>query len=228
MSSANIRVSGLYHPARPWIKVAGTWQGALTGWVKVAGVWEQFFVNFSGSTSTYNTSGSFTDTIPSGALSVVIEMWGGSAGGGAGHAGGVGAAGGGGGGGSGGYSKTVLTLTAADWGKTLAVVIGAGIATSTISAGTKALTTMTANGGTIGGTTTTSAAGVGGAGGTASGGNTTNTTGNAGANGASGIETGGVGGAGIVGTNGTGPTGGHGQNTISAGATGLAILKYSP
>lgn len=227
MPSCNPRVSGTYHAARPWVKVSGTWQGAQSGWVKVSGTWQEFFVNFTGLTNTYSTAGSFTETIPSGALAVTIEIGGSANGGGTGHAGGIGAAGGGGGGGSGGYCKTILTLTSADWGKTMAVFLATAPTACTVSSGTKTITTMTANGGVIGASTSTNVGGAGGAGGTASGGNTTNTTGNAGANGAGGVETGGAGGAGIVGVNLTGPTGGHGQNALTGGTLGSIVFKYT-
>jgi hypothetical protein len=180
--------------------------------------------SFSGQTDTFNTAGTFTETIPSGASQVVIEVWGASGGGGGGQTATkpftIG-----GGGGSGGYSRRTIAISSGNWGKTIHTVIGASGgdasagAASTLSSGTFTMTTQNANGGGGGGTN-----GGGGAGGTSSGG-TTNTPGNVGGPGGTGSSTGG---AGIVGINGTGGSGGTGNfNSGAVGATGLAIFKYT-
>jgi hypothetical protein len=179
---------------------------------------------FSGQTDTFNTAGTFTETIPSGASQVVIEVWGASGGGGGGQSA-TKPFTSGGGGGSGGYSRRTIAISSGNWGKTIHTVIGASGgdasagAASTLSSGTFTMTTQNANGGGGGGTN-----GGGGAGGTSSGG-TTNTSGNVGGPGGGGS---GAGGAGIVGINGTGGSGGTGNfNSGSVGATGLAIFKYT-
>lgn len=176
-------------------------------------------------TRSYTTGTSATETIPTGATNVIVEMWGSTGNGG----GGTTAAcvdRGGGGAGSGGYAKTVLSAVG---GQTVTYTIGVGAA-STIVSGTFTITSMTSNNGIGGGNASSSAVGTGSAGGTATGGNTTNTTGNAGANGALGV--GGAGGASIVGTNGTGNGGGRGgDNGVNTGRTlaqtGLIIFKYT-
>jgi hypothetical protein len=174
---------------------------------------------FGGQTDTFSTAGTFTETIPSGSSQVVMEVWGGSGSGGGGtyptkpYTSG-------GGGGSGGYNKTTVSLSSADWGKTITATIGAPGTASTLTSGTKAITTMTSNTGAGGGGGVVGTPGAGGAAGSASGG-ATHSSGNAGV-------TGGAGGAGIVGTNGTGNGGGAG-NIMSgvAGSNGLAVLKYT-
>jgi hypothetical protein len=187
---------------------------------------------FGGQTDTYTTAGTHTETIPIGASQVVIECWGASAGGSGGGTTFTGE-----GGASGGYSRTTQTLTSANWGQTYTVVIGAAGTlgtgrttattgnpggaggTSSISAGTKTITTMTDNGGGI------STYAGGSAGGTASGGTNANTTGNSVA---PNIQTPG---AGINGVNGTGTAGGNGSSTLEgngfAGNPGKAIFKYT-
>lgn len=223
-----VKTGGVWQQVNPGgntgVRVGGTYQPLQSGWVRVAGTYQKFFQRFSGQTNTYNTNGSFTETIPAGAVSVTIEAWGASGGGSGVNFPGHGA-------GSGGYSKTILALTPADFGKTLAVTVGvkggggpsSGDGTagtlSRVASGTKTITTMTGNGGGAG-----TAAAVG-AGGTASGGNTTNTTGNPGA------ASGDAGGAGIVGTNGTGAAGGASGNGLHPagfdGGDGLVIFKYT-
>jgi hypothetical protein len=143
-------------------------------------------VPFTPVTDTYASAASGSETIPAGASQVVIEDWGAGAGGTAGQFTGC-AAIAGESGSSGAYSKTILSLTSADWGKTLAYVVGAGGSAggsssgagsaSTVSSGTKTITTMTANGGAANPSKTSN-----GGGNTATGGNTTNTSGNAGSN----------------------------------------------
>lgn len=187
---------------------------------------------FSGVTHTYSSAVSSSETIPNGATTATIEVWGASGGGGAG--GGPACAGrGGGGGASGGYSKSVLNVSTAN-GQTLNFTVGAAGSTlggsgtaSAISSGSFSLTAMTANGGTGG---AAGAVGTGGTGGTAAGGNTSNITGNNGTSGGPG-NPGGSGGAGHAGTNGTGTTGGTGGSFAgqpgTAGGNGLIVFKYT-
>jgi hypothetical protein len=183
----------------------------------------------TGTTHTY-TSGSGTETVPSGYNHLTIEVWGSGAGGG-GYAG-SGDPGGGGGGG-GGYCRTVFTVTGLG-GDTVTYSVGAGGAiefpgnASSVTAGTLAITNMTANGGTQGANGTITVPGSGGPGGTATGGTAVNTTGNSGAAGQVG-SLGGNGGSGISGVYGSGGAGGKGQGNITAtaGQNGLIIFTYS-
>lgn len=186
---------------------------------------------FSPVTHTFTTTGAFTETVPVGASSVTIEVWG--AAGGGNHGSGIGCGvQPGPGGGSGGYCRTVVNVASAN-GQTISGLIGTGGITgggaggaSTISSGSFSVTTMTGNGGAGG--SSGGSAGTGGAGGTAAGGNTTNTSGNVGQNGGG---AGGAGGAGIVGVNGTGGNGGSGGNGAAsngtAGANGRAVFKFT-
>lgn len=132
---------------------------------------------FTPVTVNYTTVGSFTETAPTGATNVVIEVWGGGA-----QGMGVSkvATKGGAGGAAGGYSKSSYAISG---GQTLNLTVGAGgdgggtttpVAggASSCSSGSKSITTMTANGGT--------GSSTGGVGGAASGGNQANGTGNAG------------------------------------------------
>lgn len=141
------------------------------------------------------SSGSGTITIPAAPTGVTIEVWGGGGGGGYGTRSPTDLEPiefPGGGGGSGAYSKTILVLSGADAGKTIAYSVGvAGYAgtfgdpdggaggLSTAYAGTYALPEMICTGGQGG--QSGFAGGDQGAGGTATGGNTTNTPGNGGA-----------------------------------------------
>jgi hypothetical protein len=188
--------------------------------------------SFTPVTSSYSTPGAATETVPVGASSVTIEVWGASAGGNKGS-GSICAAVSGPGGGAGGYARTVLNVASAA-GQTINLTVGtrgsalggAGTASS-VSTGTFSLTTMTGNGGAGG---TSGGAGTGGAGGTATGGNTANTTGGAGSNGENAGGNGG-GGAAVIGINGTGSAGGQGglgaAQTGSPGGNGLVIFKYT-
>lgn len=183
---------------------------------------------FNPTTSSYTTAGTFTESIPSGATTMEIEVNGASAGGGAGSGTGCGAHGGGGGG-AGGYSKTILNVASAN-GQTISVTVGAAGSSagaggaSIVSSGSFALTTMTGNGGSPG---VTGGLGTGGAGGTASGGNTTNTTGASGGTGGAG-NPGGAGGAGHAGDFVTGSTGGAGGNdgVHSGGVGGVGKIAF--
>lgn len=181
-------------------------------------------------TYTYGVAGTYSGIlIPIGAVLLVAEAWGSTGGGGAGHGSGC-AAGDGGSSASGGYARTSI---AAVGGQTINVVIGAkGIGVShaagttggvtTITAGTFAIATMTANPGT-GGLYLSPYSG--GTGGTATGGTVVNTSGN------NGGASGGAPGAGIVGVNGTGRNGSVGGYSAAQpgadGRDGLVILKFT-
>lgn len=194
---------------------------------------------FAGSTSSYTSHGSFTETIPSGASNVVIEVWGASSAGGD-------VAGGpahdGGGGASGGYARSSYSLSPSNWGQTMTVVIGTGgvarfglsglvpAVDSSVASGSYSLTTMIGakpfTGGSPGNNVS---AGAGGSGLTGSGGNVANVAGNNG--GTSGV--GHLPAAGVVGVNGTGQVGGTGGTVALGGGSstngfdGLAIFKYT-
>lgn len=169
---------------------------------------------FNKTVSDHTWFNSSTETIPTGASQVIIEVYG-SGGGGSGTVGG-------GGGGASGYSRKTLALTSTDWGKTFTCTLfnvpGAGTSggSGTVVNGTYGTSVnMVANGGTGG-----LNGGTGGAGGTASGG-TTNTTG------ASGINAG-AGGAATVGLNGLAQgAGGDGNGSGGVGSGGFARFTYS-
>lgn len=195
--------------------------GAILGAASVAA--------FSPTQNSYSSSGSFTETIPSGANTVLVEVWGGSGAGGAGTGSGCGALNGGGGA-SGGYSKASFSVIGHNI-QTIAVTVGvAGVGAgvnggqSKIAAGSFTPPNLcTGNGGGGGGT-----GGGAGSAGTASGG-TTNTSGNPGGPGGVGSRTGG---AAIAGTNGTGHAGGNGgldaaQIARTDGGIGLVIFSYT-
>lgn len=148
------------------------------------------------------SSGSGTDTAPAGATNVVIAVWGGGA---SGEGVSRYTTSGGYGGGAGGYSQSTyaiaggqtLNYTVGGGGASAGIVINPGSASS-VTSGTKAITTMTANGA---GSTV---------GGTASGGNQLNTKGG---NGGAGETT-------VGGSGGPGGTPVTGWNSSSAGAGG--------
>lgn len=173
----------------------------------------------------YTATGSYTETIPEGFHTMIIEAWGG--GGGGGDPVGIDA---GGGGGSGGYSRSSYNLNGAA-GLTISITIGAGGpaggatngTNTTVSSGTFSITTMTAGGGTSG--TDFATTGLGGAGGTASGGTAQNTTGNPGDDGIA------LGGGGVaVDTNIVtyyAYGGGGGGALPNAGQDGAVVFKYT-
>lgn len=175
---------------------------------------------------TYTSGTSVTETAPTGASNVLIAVWGGGGGGGRGWV-----SDGpefGQGGGSGGYSQSSYSISGDE---TLVYTVGAGGnggtsagtpsqsgGASSVSSGTRSITTMTSNGGT-GGTTA-----VGGSGGSATGGNTTNTTGN--------TATDDLGADAVVGFNsasgGRGGDGGFGVGSNgSPGTSGKVIFYYT-
>lgn len=173
---------------------------------------------------THTSAGSGTETIPTGAVNCVIEVWGGTGNGGSGTGSGC-AAHGGGGGGGGGYSRTSLAVTG---GSTFAYTVGAALGNSSVSSGTQTVSTLTGNGGATG---TSGGLGTGGAGGSASGGTAANTTGNAGGTGGAG-NPGGAGALPISGINTTGTAGGHGGSTAANtdqtnGSAGVVAFYYT-
>jgi hypothetical protein len=191
--------------------------------------------NAAAVTHLYTTAGTFTETIPAGVSTCVIEVFGAGGGGGAKFASG-GNTSGGGGGGSGGYSRTSVAVGGSA-GLTMGVTVGAGAnglngGPSFVQSGSFSLTTLTGNGGILGGSAPSLATGgTGGAGGTASGGTAVNTSGNAGSAGANnaGGGTGGAGGPGVSGINAGGNPGGNGGGVLAnqPGGTGVVIFSYS-
>lgn len=188
----------------------------------------------------YTATGSFTETIPEGNHTALIEVWGAGGPGGDGYTNsGAGANFGGGGGGAGGYSRTMANATF-QVNKTLSVKVGVGGiaqidpagANSNVSSGTFIVTTMEAGGGSVGNDASLGGAGIGGAGGLASGGTEINTTGNNGGTGGTGSA--GAGATAISGRNsfsyGAGGAGGQnpsdGQWAGSNGANGAVIITY--
>lgn len=185
---------------------------------------------FTPVTRVYSTGTTATETAPTGATNVVIEVWGGGAGGPRGF--GVGCAiDYNSDGSSGGYSRTSVAVSG---GQTLVYTIGPGGkgrdatagtsgTASSVSSGTLSITTMSAGGGTY------SISG-GGAGGTASGGTVANTTGNVG------VITSGGNTPAPSGTNGntTGYDGGYGGSSGfgsagdgTAGGPGYLVFRYT-
>lgn len=185
---------------------------------------------FTPVTNTYN-SGSGTETIPTGASQLVIEVWQGGAGGGGDSYGNVG-----GGGGAGAYAKKTLSLTSADYGKTFTYSVGAGGAGGTLTGSGGVGGDSTVNNGTY--ATTVAIAAVSGI--TASGGGPSTGAGSPGAGGAGGLIAGGdtntAGGNGSGSTGGTSPNGGYppgngGQGGFfsagQAGAAGRVKFAYT-
>jgi hypothetical protein len=192
-------------------------------------------VTFTTVTNTYSTAGSYTDTVPTGAAQVVIEVWGSSGPGGNGT-GAVDTGFGAGGGASGSYCKTTKSVGPGDWGKTFSVSVDSAgnAANSHVAAGTiTSFTTMTAFSGSYGIDAGSTSVGPGASPpSNATGGTDANTQGHGGTSGLSAGGGGGAGGTGIVGTNGTGNRGGAGGSHAPppnglAGGAGLVILKYT-
>lgn len=100
---------------------SGGWSSATNGYVRGPSGWQQFFGGFSPITydTSTNIAASGTVTIPSGATTLVLEVWSGGGGGGCASAGIDGY-----GGGGGGYSKTTFTVSSAA-GKTIQYSRGA-------------------------------------------------------------------------------------------------------
>lgn len=177
---------------------------------------------FSPRENEYRTAGSYTETVPFGASTLVIELWGSSGNSGQGsinriteeeiY---------GGGGGSGSYCRSQYDVTGKG-GQTFSITLQTnGIVTSsTILAGTiTGFTSMIAPGGSNG------SGASGGAGGTlASGGNQTNSTGNAGG---AGGGAGGAGGVAIAGIYSSGFNGATGLFAIRPGGPAVANFYYT-
>jgi hypothetical protein len=194
-------------------------------------------------TRIYQVPGSGVETIPTGFTTLTIEVWGGGGGGGTRFISGSNG-GGGGGGGSGGYSRSTYSVVGLG-GDTLNYTVGAaGVAgntnggVSSVSSGTLAITTMTANGGVLGGTATGVAnPGTGGIGGTSTGGTVANINGNTGGSGNPGDFSGGGGGGGsgapgVSGVFDGGNPGGvgaglHAFTSGTNGGVGICLFSYS-
>lgn len=191
---------------------------------------------FTPVTVSYTTNGSFTETIPAGATTAVIEVFGASGDGGAGFGSGC-TMKSGGGGGSGAYAKTTFNVST-QGGKTFDLVVANRNTASntTVSAGaTNGVTSFTQMVAPFGGNGGNASSGINGTGGTAAstatGGTDTNLGGNAGGNGLN-CCSGGAGGAGRTGTNGNGGVGGTGgmggANTgRTNGLPGRVYIRYT-
>jgi hypothetical protein len=181
---------------------------------------------FSPVTHTYNgTSGN--ETVPTGASSLTIEAWGGG-----GQGGLITGASTGRGGAGGGYCKTIVTISAGDYGASLAYVSAAALSTRTVSAaGTNGTTSTVTLSGLIAAPSNLSAGGGNGGaaatsgpstGGVATGGNNTNTNGsnNSTVSGGAGAGPGGGAGGTACGDGTSLGGGGAGGNTDSCGQSG--------
>jgi hypothetical protein len=176
----------------------------------------------------YNVAATYTETIPTGAVTVTIEVFGGSGNGGAGNGGSC-TGRGGGGGGSGGYAKSTYNV-AGKGGQTMTVYVGSIGGNSNVISGTFTMTAMGTGGGQPGGAASGGVAGAGGAAGsTGVGGTVTNSAGNPGSAGQSGAI-GGAGGAGVTGTYASGLAGGagasYGSQPVGSGHSGVVIFHY--
>lgn len=186
-------------------------------------------VNFTPFTNTY-TSGSGTETVPSGAVQLVLSVIGGSGGGGFGNTTDDINTGGGGGGGSG-YAQSIINVTGISG--SIAWSVGAGGDAGAPNYGTSSTTTSSISGATMtGGYGSGGSAagpfspGAGGAGGTASGGNNINNSGGAGDYG--GTNYGGAGGSSATGSTSTGGSGGgEGGNGGNPGGGGYIIFAWT-
>lgn len=174
-----------------------------------------------------------TETAPAGATNVIIAVWAGGGSGGQGLRTAINPSGyDGTGAGSGGYSQSTYAISG---GQTLTYTVGGGGApsgvngvASSVSSGTKTITTMAANPGT-GGNPSAAPVNAAGTGGTASGGNTSNVTGN------SGLADAFAGASAVIGWNGnSGGSGGDGgaggsvsNNPGVAGGGGKIIFYYT-
>ena len=189
------------------------------------------FLNFTFaiSANSLHTSGSGTETVPTGAGNVSIEIFGATGTGGV-FSGTGASAYEGGGGGSGGFARTVMAVTA---GHTFAYTVGTTGLNTTVSSGTQTLTTMTATSGGNGGAASAGHGGTAGTAGTASGGNNLNAAGNAGTAGVQVVSSNsstGRGGTGDAGNYASGNAGGNG-GTLSgnngAGQPGVINFHYT-
>lgn len=197
--------------------------------------------NFTPTTRVYTTVGiGFVETIPTGATTMVIEIWGPGGYGGAGWEGYINEftyeSDGGGGGGAGGYSRSSYNVSG-QGGNTINFNVGSHVVNtgSQASSGTFTISTMSAGKGYNGYQANFANPGQGNTGGLASGGNVANTTGASGLPGngeytAPGYYTqsGGAGGAGTTGVNG-GPygAGGTGMPMGTNPGNGAVIFRYT-
>lgn len=170
----------------------------------------------------FSTPGATTDTVPVGATTAVIEVWGAAGGGGLQQ---TAPNNGGGGGGSGGYARTSLSV-AGHSGQTLNITIGNPGSATTVASGTLTVASMSAPSGVVGADGSAGSAG-GAAGATGTGGTVTNSVGIAGGPGDRGDFSGGTGALAVTGVNGTGPPGGHGGITQTSGVPGKVVIKYT-
>lgn len=173
---------------------------------------------------THTSAMSGTETVPSGAINCVVEVWGPTNAGGNGTGTGCTLNGGGGGGGPG-YCRTSLPVTP---GLTFNFTVGAVGFPSTVSSGTQTIATMTANPANAG---ANGPNGAGGIGVTATGGTQANTTGG---NGTAGSNIfGGIGASATAGVNANlGATSGHGGFGVAntgktSGVTGGIAFYYT-
>lgn len=177
---------------------------------------------FSPRENEYRAAGTYTETVPYGASTLVVELWGSSGDSGRGNIDRItGSEIYGGGGGSGSYCRSQYNVTGKG-GQTFSVTLQANGSTtsSTILSGTiTGFTSMIAPGGT-------NASGpFGGAGGTiASGGNQTNNSGN---NGGDGGDFGGAGGLPVAGIYSSGFPGATGLLNIRPGGPAVANFYYT-
>jgi hypothetical protein len=193
--------------------------------------------NFYGTTAfvpvthTY-TSGSGNETVPTGALNLVLTVVGAGGYGGNSYTDfGSDNYSSGGGGGGGGYALKTIAVSSGDWGATIAYAVGTSTGASSTSSGTLAAgaISITANGGSNGGDGTSTQGGAGGSGGSATGGNTntSGTDGDPGLNsGSSGIS-GGTGGYSAEGTYGNGGNGADAPGSANAPTYGLIIFAWT-
>jgi len=176
---------------------------------------------------TYDTGAAVSETIPSGANQVTIEVWGGGGNGGTMGAGSFP----GGGAASGSYSSKTVLFMPTDWGKTFVYTVGAATGTSAVTNGTFATAlSLTCLPGGNGGGGTAGDGGTGGVGQAATGG-TVNTSGVVGVDGNSTSQGAGAPNGGAFSSVAGTPPGGGGAGrtgTPGAGFSGAAgRVRYS-
>ena len=174
----------------------------------------------------YTIAGSGTETIPGPSpitySTVIIEVWGGTGGGGSGTS--VDGAQGGGGG-SGAYCRSSYSLSGAS-GKTMSYTVGAPNSASLVASGTFTITSMSSPGGGTGGSASGGSPGNGGSAGVlATGGTVVNDAGDSGLIGYP-IGNGG-GGAAIIGIYSNGKNGMRGSfGSAQSGSSGVISFTY--
>lgn len=231
MAQMSIRVSGAYNTVKNiYFRVSGTFQTIKSGWIRVGGVWQQFYTSVVAPLNhLYSTAGTFTEIIPAGFTTLVIENWGATGFGGHGNVSGVGTQGGGGG--SGGYSRSSYNIST-NSGQTFTVTVqaGASVLSTTVVNNTFTISVNmgapTGGNGGLGQLANGGTAGAAGAIGT--GGNVVNTVGNIGSHGDP-VYNGPLGAA-VIGVNATGNSGPDGSysNTVNVpGLSGVVNFHYS-